>query len=117
MKEETKIKLRKARRLSAKIKSKYERGRAQFGFLIDLFQVSVVAAIGIEWWNRNTDIHIDPKYLLPAMGFLIIFFTIWGHLDQTKLHFQQEENEYAASLSPLGKIEKMVRDIKDKLFK
>jgi hypothetical protein len=74
-----------------------------------------VAGYGIEFWNRNISLKIPLEYLPVGMGLLVIFFLIWGHLDQTKLHIQQVENDYSASLTPIGKIEKDIKEIKDKL--
>jgi len=119
MKEETKVKLRLIRLFYIKIKSRYDKGRSLIGSLIDFGQISIVAGLGIELWNRwdILGIQIPVGWLWKIMILLAFSFLFLGWLDQTKIKLTQAEAEYSSTfLNPfLGKISENIKIIKEQL--
>ena len=130
MKESTKNKLRRIRLWYIKITARYDRGKTQFGRFNDVFQLSVMVGLGITLWNDNFARHrlfflILPKipmdYLVWGIVGLIMFYLVWGQIDQRILKITQAEAEYNYTfLNPylmkcFDEIKKGIKEIKEKL--
>lgn len=111
----TKIKLRKLRLFYIQVMAKYGRGKGQFGVYNDLFQLTVMAGLGIEMWNKNVpDLQIPTSVLIPGVVFLIFFFMAWGFIDQKLIKLTQAESAYSNEvLNPW--IVKQFEDIKKEI--
>ncbi len=104
MKEEIKQKLREARLKYIKLMAKYGRGRGQFGIYNDLLQLTVFIGMQINLWNQTGRIdwwifhftfpQIPLAIAYPIVAFLMIFFIVWGFVDQRILKLTQAETEY-----------------------
>lgn len=104
MNEQLKIKLRKIRLKYIQFMAKYSRGKGQFGIYNDLFQLTTMIGLQITLWNQMEKIdwlifhftfpQIPLAIAYPIVLFLMIFFVIWGFVDQKILKLNQAENAY-----------------------
>jgi len=104
MEETLKVKLRLIRLKYIQLMAKYGRGKGQFGIYNDLLQMTIMAGLGITLWNTNRVIdwwiihivlpEIPIVIVYPLMVFLVIFFIIWGFIDQKIIKLTQSENAY-----------------------
>lgn len=119
MDQATKQKLRAIRKRYVQFRMRYDRGRSLIGIIVDFMQVSVMAGLGIDLWNKYKPfgIQIPIDWLGMIMFCAIFVFYFIGWLDQTKLNIHQAENEYeSTTLNPyLTKIGRDIKKIKKKI--
>lgn len=133
MRGQTKIKLRKIRLKYIQFMAKYGRGKGQFGIYNDLFQLTTMIGLQITLWNQMGKIdwlifhfvlpQIPLAIAYPIVLFLMVFFVIWGFVDQKILKLNQAENAYNHEVLDTWLVKKFndilekLKDIEEKLDK
>jgi uncharacterized membrane protein YhaH (DUF805 family) len=131
MREEIKQKLREARLKYIKFMAKYGRGRNQFGIYNDLFQLTTMIGLQITLWNQAGKVdwwifhftfpQIPLAVAYPIVIFLMVFFVIWGFIDQRILKLTQAENAYAHEaldtwlVKQFDDIKKEIKELREKI--